>query len=222
MQPGIGTGRGRHHAAVRNPYNTTTMTVIGITGTIGSGKSTVGRILAELGCPVVDADVEAHRSYGKGTRAYRQIVADFGPGILDAAGKIDRRALGPIVFADTAARERLNAIVHPAARRRVASRLRRLGRQGHRFAAVEATLLIEAGWTDMVDVLWVVAAPVDSVIARLGRDRGQDEAEIRSRLSTQLPAQQMMELADDIIYNDGDTAALRARVEVLWHGLLAA
>ncbi len=149
-------------------------------------------------------------------------MADFGPGILDASGRIDRKALGPIVFADPAARERLNAIVHPAARRRVTSKLRRLSAQGHEFGAVEATLLIEAGWTDMVDVLWVVAAPVDSVIARLGRDRGQDETEVRSRLSTQLPAQKMMERADDIIYNDGDTGTLRARVEYLWHGLSAA
>ena len=196
------------------------MQVLGVTGTIGSGKSTVCKMLAELGCPVIDADLEAHRSYGKGTRAYRDIVAAFGAGILDSRGRIDRAVLGSIVFGSSEARTRLNAIVHPATRHRIERALRRLQAAGHRWAAVEATLLIEANWLHMVDRLWVVAAPDLSVISRLHRDRGQDEHHVRSRMAVQMTPGRMMEFADDIIYNDGDIVALRARVESLWSALI--
>lgn len=195
------------------------MRVIGITGTIGSGKSTVCRMLGELGCPVIDADLEAHRSYERGTGTYREIVTTFGEGILDSSGNIDRSSLGEIVFSDPEARKRLNAIVHPATLRQVVSGLRQFAAAGHDWAAVEATLLIEAGWRNMVDQLWVVAAPDDSVVARLRRDRDQDEDHVRSRMSAQMPALQMMEHADEIIYNDGDLEALRTRVESLWSRL---
>jgi len=195
------------------------MRVIGITGTIGSGKSTVCRMLRELGCPVIDADLEAHRSYERGTSTYREIVTTFGERILDSSGNIDRSSLGEIVFTDPSARKRLNSIVHPATLRRVVSSLHQFAAAGHDWAAVEATLLIEAGWRDMVDQLWVVAAPDDSVVARLRRDRDQDEDHVRSRMSAQMPVLQMMEHADEIIYNDGDIEALRTRVESLWSHL---
>jgi len=195
------------------------MRVIGITGTIGSGKSTVCRMLRELGCPVIDADLEAHRSYKRGTGTYREIVTTFGEGILDSSGNIDRSSLGEIVFSDPEARKRLNAIVHPATLRQVVSGLRQFAAAGYDWAAVEATLLIEAGWRNMVDQLWVVAAPDDSVVARLRRDRDQDEDHVRSRMSAQMPVLQMMEHADEIIYNDGDLEALRTRVESLWSRL---
>ncbi|MBN1152408.1 MAG: dephospho-CoA kinase [Dehalococcoidia bacterium] len=197
------------------------MKVIGVTGTIGSGKSTVCGILAALGCPVIDADREAHRSYRRGTHAYNDIVAAFGTSVLDADRRIDRKALGASVFADPEALGRLNRIVHPAARRRVQRTLHKLGALGHEFAVIEATLLIEAGWRDMVDLLWVVAAPEDDVIARLHRDRGQDAQQVRQRLQTQMPARQMMEYADEVIINDGDVDALRLRVESLYRGLSA-
>ncbi len=197
-------------------YNGRSVKILGVTGTIGSGKSTVCRILSTLGCPVLDADVEAHLSYRPGTRAYRQLVAEFGEAIIDAAGRIDRTVLGQMVFSSADRRDRLNAIVHPATRRRVRGGLSRLRSAGHKWVALEATLLIEAGWLDMVDRLWVVVAPDDLVVTRLQRDRGLDEHRIRERLATQLPASRMMELADDIICNDSDVAALHARVESLW------
>ena len=133
--------------------------MLGVTGTIGSGKSTVCRLLSELGCPVIDADIEAHQAYRSGTAVHRTIVAAFGAGVLDARGEVDRAALGKVVFADPRARERLNAIVHPATRRRVMRKLTRLRALGHEWAAVEATLIIEAGWRELLDRLWVVAAP---------------------------------------------------------------
>jgi dephospho-CoA kinase len=195
------------------------MRVIGVTGTIGSGKSTVCRMLRELGCPVIDADLEAHLSYAPDTSTYKEIVATFGERILDSRGNIDRSSLGEIVFADPQTRKRLNSIVHPATLQRVVSSLRQFAAAGHGWAAVEATLLIEAGWRDMVDRLWVVAAPEDSVVARLRRDRNQDEDHVRTRMLAQMPVLQMMEHADDIIYNDGDVEALRSRVESLWRAL---
>lgn len=195
------------------------MKVLGVTGTIGSGKSTVCRLLEQMGCPVVDADREAHMTYRRGTRTWRQLVHTFGDGILDSSGRVNRAALGGIVFNDPQALELLNSIVHPATRLRVKRKVGRLSTAGHWWAAVEATLLIEAGWRDMVDRLWVVAAPQDVVIARLSRDRGQDERSIRTRLARQMPAERMMEYADDIIYNDGDAQELEERVRALWREL---
>jgi len=195
------------------------MQVLGITGNIGSGKSTVGRLLEQLGCPVIDADLVAHRVYRRGSRTWRQVVETFGSRAVRGDGAIDRAWLGSLVFADARARQRLNAIVHPATRRSVQRRLAALRRQGHGWAAIEATLLIEAGWRDMVDRLWVVAAPEDAVVGRLGRDRHLDEAEVRVRLAAQMPAAAKMEQADDIIYNDGDIEELALRVRQLWSAL---
>lgn len=200
-------------------YNSPSMKVLGVTGTIGSGKSTVCRLLEQMGCPVVDADREAHLTYRRGTRTWQKLVDAFGEGVLDSNGQIDRAVLARIVFNDSEALERLNSIVHPATRRRVSRKLRRLSTEGHAWTAIEATLLIEAGWRDMVDRLWVVAAPDDVVIARLSRDRGQDEQSVRTRLARQTPAERMMEYADDIIYNDGHAQELEERVRALWRDL---
>ncbi len=204
------------HAAA---YNSPRMKVLGVTGTVGSGKSTVCRMLEQMGCPVIDADLEAHMTYRRGTRPWRAIVAAFGEEILESSGDIDRTALGRIVFMNPEARERLNAIVHPATRRRVTRRLGRLRALGHTWAAVEATLLIEAGWRSLVDRLWVVAAPTEAVVERLGHNRGQSEQETLARLTAQMPAQERMEYADDIIYNDGTLEDLRERVRALWRDL---
>ncbi len=195
------------------------MRVLGVTGNIGSGKSTVGLLLRQLGCPVVDADLVAHRAYRRGSHAWRRIEETFGPRAVRSDGAIDRAWLGALVFADARARERLNAIVHPATRQSVRRRLAALQREGHPWAAIEATLLIEAGWLDMVDRLWVVAAPEDAVVERLGRDRHMDEAGVRVRLAAQMPAGAKMARADDIIYNDGGEAELAARVRQLWDAL---
>jgi dephospho-CoA kinase len=195
------------------------MNVLGLTGNIGSGKSSVGEILRQLGCPVVDADREAHRTYKAGSATWQEIVAAFGSDIVAPDGEIDRQALGGRVFKEPEALARLNAIVHPATLERVERRLTEFNHDGYAWATIEATLLIESGWTDMVTQLWVVAAPVDLVVARLGVSRDLSEADIRSRIAAQMPAKEKMLLADEILYNDGNLEDLRRRVEQLWSKL---
>jgi len=190
-----------------------------LTGNIGSGKSTVGTILRQLGCPVVDADREAHRSYKAGSPVWQQLIDEFGARVLGADGEIDRRALGAIVFSQPSALARLNAIVHPATHKRVEQRLAEFRQECFSWAVLEATLLIESGWHDTVSRLWVVAAPVDLVVARLSESRNMSESEIRARIEAQMPDRRKMALADDIIYNDGSFDDLRRRVERLWQGL---
>ena len=193
--------------------------MLGLTGNIGSGKSSVGEILRQLGCPVVDADREAHRTYKAGSVTWQEIVAAFGSDIVAPDGEIDRQALGSRVFKEPEALARLNAIVHPATLERVERRLTEFNHDGYAWATIEATLLIESGWTDMVTQLWVVAAPVDLVVARLEVSRDLSEADIRSRIAAQMPAKEKMLLADEILYNDGNLEDLRRRVEQLWSKL---
>jgi dephospho-CoA kinase len=197
------------------------MHVIGVTGNIGSGKSTVCQMLERRGCHVIDADVQAHETYRRGTTVWRGIVSAFGTQVLGPDGEVDRTALGRRVFDDAAARERLNALVHPATKRRVQRLLAGFRTQGCEWAAVEATLLIEAGWQRMVDRIWLVASPEALAIERLGRDRHQPGPESRARIAAQMSAIEKMEHADDIIYNDGSLKELEARVEQLWQGLTA-
>jgi len=195
------------------------MQVIGVTGNIGSGKSTVCHMLEQRGCPVIDADMQAHKTYRRGTTVWRGIVDAFGQEVLGPDGEVDRIALGRRVFGDAAAREWLNALVHPATRRRVQRLLGGFRTQGYEWTAVEATLLIEAGWQRMVDCIWLVASPEALVLDRLKRDRDQTEAESKARIVAQMSAVEKMEHADDIIYNDGSFEELEARVEQLWQGL---
>jgi dephospho-CoA kinase len=195
------------------------MRVIGVTGNIGSGKSTVCHMLERRGCPVIDADMQAHDTYRRGTAVWRGILSAFGPEVLGPDGEVDRTALGRRVFGDAAARERLNDLVHPATKRRVQQLLAGFRTQGYEWAAVEATLLIEAGWQRMVDSIWLVASPEALVIDRLRRDRDQTGSESRARIAAQMSAIEKMEHADDIIYNDGSLEELEAHVEQLWQGL---
>ena len=197
------------------------MRVIGVTGNIGSGKSTVCHMLERRGCPVIDADMQAHETYRRKTTVWRGILSAFGPEVLGPDGEVDRTALGRRVFGDAAARERLNAVVHPATKRRVQRLLAGFRTQGYEWAAVEATLLIEAGWQRMVDNIWLVASPEALVIERLRRDRDQTGSESKARIAAQMSAIEKMEHADDIIYNDGSLEELEARVEQLWQGLSA-
>jgi dephospho-CoA kinase len=191
--------------------------VIGLTGGIGSGKSTVSALLAELGARVVDADKIGHWVYRPGSEGFRAVVAAFGPGVVAADGTIDRARLGAIVFADADARARLNAIVHPLIGAELAARIAAARDDGYDGpVVVEAAILIEAGWRPLVDQLWVVSVARETAVARVVTSRGLSRAEVERRLDAQLPDAERRRHADVVIENDGGLDALRAQVESAW------
>ena len=195
--------------------------VIGLTGGIGSGKSAVAGLLAERGAAVLDADTTAHQVYAAGTAGWKEIVAAFGRGILDAAGAVSRRKLSDRVFQDPAARRRLNAIVHPQVRRLLREQIARLQRRGMAVVVVEVPLLVEAirnsaDWTRMFDEIWVVIAPEAQVIERV-RTRGRmSDATIRAVMAAQLTPEQRLPYADVVIDNRGSLEQLRDQVAAHW------
>ena len=197
------------------------MFVIGLTGGIGTGKSSACRILGALGAAVVDADVVAHGAYEPGAAAWRSVVDAFGEGVLDCCGRIDRKRLGDIVFNDKRALRKLNAIVHPDVRRRLEERIRELDREGADVVVIEVPLLVEAikegrGWTEMLDEVWVVAAPEDRVIQRVWARSRMGEAAARSRMESQASDRERIEYADAVIDNGGSLEGLRNQVCNLW------
>jgi len=195
------------------------MIIVGVTGNIGSGKSAVCRILAKLGAIIVDADELAHESYKPHSQAWQELINTFGKDIVKADEKIDRQKLGQIVFANPAALALLNQIVHPRAYGMAQEKIEDYRRQGAKAVVLEATLLIEAGWTDLVDKVWLVVTPEDVAIQRLSQHKGISEAQILTRLKAQMPAEEKMKYADEIIYNDGSLNQLEAKVTELWHKL---
>ncbi len=195
---------------------------IGLTGGIGSGKSTAAKILAELGAPIIDADKVGHEIYLPQTPAYRELVAAFGEGILAADGTIDRRKLGPIVFADPAALRRLNAIVHPKMYARMGEMVAAMRRAGEtRPIVVEAAILIEANWQPLFDEIWLVTAARERVLERIERDRGLKPEQTEARIRAQLSDDERRRHASAEIRNDGTLAELRDALARLWRDTLA-
>jgi len=194
------------------------MLAIGLTGGIGSGKSTVAQMLVARGAAFVNADLVGHRSYRRGTPTYDRLIEAFGPEIVGADGEIDRQKLGRRVFADPEDRRRLNDIVWPAMAEIMARDLDELRARGARVAVLEAAILLEAGWQWLVDEVWVVVASPETAVRRLeaaGMEREHAEARIRSQLSNEERIYQ----ADVVIENDGTTAELEAKVKSLWDQL---
>ena len=197
------------------------MFVIGLTGGIGTGKSEVSRLLGEFGAEVIEADRVAHEAYEPGTPGWREVLEAFGEGVLDADGRIDRKRLGGIVFDDEQARERLNGIIHPIVRRLLEEHIAELERQGTWVAVIEVPLLVEAikqqsRWTRMLDEIWVVTAPKNDVVARVGARSGLDETAIRARIGSQATEEERIEYADAVIDNSGSLEGLRREVTNLW------
>ena len=196
------------------------MRTIGITGGIGSGKSTASQILGELGAEVIDADKVGHRIYLPDTPAWREIVAAFGAGVLAADRSIDRTRLGPIVFSDPEALRQLNAITHGKIFSYIQGQIDYMrDKQATRVVVVEAAILLEAGWHALVDQLWVVVAAVDVVIARLKTYKQFTEEQARARIAAQLSNEERIAQADQVIWNNTDLAVLRQAVEAAWQGL---
>jgi len=197
------------------------MKVIGLTGGIGSGKSTVSRFLAELGAVIIDADKVGHEALKPGTELWREVVAAFGRQTLTPDGDIDREKLGEIAFSNPDSLVRLNRIMHPRLYEVVKAQIEECRRQGTGVVVLEAPLLIEAGWTSLVDKIWVTVASEATVLRRLQERTGLSEPESLARIRSQLASTERVRYADVTIDTDGELDKLRARVEKLWRKLQA-
>ena len=189
--------------------------VVGLTGNIASGKSTVTAILRRLGVPVIDADQIVHELQRPGTAVFREIVADFGPAVLTPDGELDRAALRRMVLADEAVRRRVEAIVHPAVFERRSALVQAAITVGTPLVVVDVPLLYEADDPRHYDAVVLVDAPVALRRERLITLRGLPAEEADRLIALQLPAELKRERADVVIDNDGDIASLTPRVEQL-------
>lgn len=194
--------------------------IVGLTGGIGSGKSTVARMFAELGVPIVDADQVARVVVEPGTVGLAKVVEAFGDGVLDAEGRLDRAALGERVFGDEAARKRLEGILHPLIGAWSMERLMVLSREGHPYALYEAALLVENGSHRTMSALIVVAVDEATQIERVQTRDGLDEAAARARIAAQLPLAEKVAVADYVVHNDRSLEETRAQVDAIHRELL--
>jgi dephospho-CoA kinase len=187
---------------------------VGLTGGIGSGKSTVSAVLAELGAVVIDADLVAREVVARGTPGLAAVVAEFGPEVLTPDGDLDRPALGAVVFADDSARKRLEAIVHPLVHERVAE----IEADAAPDAVVvhDIPLLTETGRAGSFDAVLVVDVPTEVQVERLVRDRGMAEVDARARIAAQATREDRLAIATHVIDNTGSLDDLRTRVEQVW------
>lgn len=193
--------------------------VIGLTGGIGSGKSTVAAMLGALGATVIDADKVGHDVYRPGTEGFRRVVEAFGQDVVAPDGTIDRRVLGARVFADPAALRRLNALVHPLIGEAIRDQL--MQAQAESTPApivVEAAIMMEAGWT-FFDEVWVVVVEPATAIARVTASRGMTPDEVQRRIDAQMTSAERRARATRVIENDGTPAELRAHVEAAWRAV---
>ena len=190
--------------------------VIGLTGSIGTGKSEAARQLEALGASIISADQVGHEAYTPNTEAWEQVVAAFGDDILQDDGEIDRRKLGAVVFSDPGQLEKLNQIMHPRMARMVADKIEELRDQGAEVVVVEAALLFEAGWDSLVEEVWVTDSTEQVVIERLKQRNGMSEEEARKRISSQMGRTERLERSDYVIENSGDMATLGSTIKKLW------
>ncbi|WP_264080535.1 dephospho-CoA kinase [Nesterenkonia natronophila] len=190
---------------------------VGLTGGIASGKSAVSQRLAEHGAVVIDADQLAREVVDVGTEGLAQIVNEFGDGVVAEDHSLDRAALGQMVFDDEAARERLNAIIHPKVRE-AAARRREAAPEGA-VVVEDIPLLVETGQQDRFDVLVVVQAPEAERLRRMREDRGMDRREAKLRISAQTTDQQRAAAADVVLDNSGTLEELYAQTDRLWEEL---
>jgi dephospho-CoA kinase len=193
---------------------------VGLTGGIASGKSTVSSMLRELGAVVIDADALAREVVERGTPGLAAVVAEFGDGLLTDEGELDRPAMGALVFADEAARRRLEAIVHPLVFERIVA----LEADAPPGAIVvhDIPLLAESGRADTFDAVIVVEAPADVQVERMVRERGWTESEALARIAAQATPQDRRALATYLVENTGTLADLRRRVEEIYAELAPA
>jgi len=191
--------------------------IVGLTGNISTGKSTVARMLAELGAETIDADKVAHEVMRAGTPVHAAIVEAFGREVLAPDGQIDRERLGKIVFAGPAALARLEAVVHPATLEAVA---RRIAATESDVVVVEAIKLIEAGMADAYDSLWVTTCRPEQQVERSVATRGLSRVEAMQRVRAQPSQAEKIARADVVIDTSGTLAQTRQQVQEAWRHLV--
>jgi dephospho-CoA kinase len=194
--------------------------LVGLTGGIGSGKSTVARLLEKRGAVVFDADLLAREAVAPGTPGHAAVIERFGADVLAPGGELDREALASIVFADPSARRDLEQIVHPEVRRLFAEGSEAY-RDTDRVVVFSAPLLVESGMHTAFEILVVVSATVPTQIERLMRQRGMSEASIRARIDAQAPLEDKSAVADVLVDNEGTLDQLESQVDRLWNDLSA-
>ena len=193
------------------------MLTIGLTGGIGSGKSTAAKILAEFGAPIIDADKVAHTTYAPGGAAYDAVIAAFGIIIVAPDRTIDRKKLGAIVFGNPERLNKLTSIVWPATFKSIRAQLDGLRASGEKMPiVVEAAILIEASWQPLCDEIWLVRASRQAVIERIERQRGLKPAETEARIRAQLSDDEREKHASLVIDNDGSLDELREVLKRVW------
>lgn len=197
------------------------MIVIGLTGGIGSGKSTVAAMFKELGATVIDADQVAHELVEPDQPLFEAVAAAFGREIVGTSGRLDRQRLGAIVFADAVARRRLEALLHPAIIVECERRIRQAAGSGGAVCLVDAALLIESGWHTRCDAVILVEASEAVRIERLVRFRGLSRDDAMRRIRAQMPPQEKRRYAHYVIENEGSLEEMARRVRVVWDQLSA-
>lgn len=192
------------------------MFVLGLTGGIGSGKSTVASMLERRGAVAIDADKVAREVVEPGTEGYREVVEAFGPGVVGPDGALDRAKLAEIVFADPDRRRQLNDIIHPRVGARIAERLGELG-DFDGVVVLDVPLLVEStsGSRRLVQAILVVASSVHTQVRR-AVERGMTEDDARARIAAQAPLEEKLAVADYVVWNDGTLEELEARVDEVW------
>lgn len=194
------------------------MKVIGLTGGIATGKSTVSEILSKLSAEIIDADKIGHQIYLPNTEAWKDIIAAFGEDILLPDKTVNRPKLGGIVFNDKTALKKLNQIVHPRMYKKFEEEIeiKRKKNKNKGVVVLDAAILIEANWLPLVDQVWVVVADQDTVIDRLCSRNGFTKEHARSRISSQLSDEERRKYADVVIENNGTMAGVEQRIHEAW------
>ena len=192
------------------------MRVVGLTGGIGTGKSTVSAMLRDLGATVIDADEATRAVQAPGSEGLRRLAAEFGDGILTLGGELDRTRLADIAFNDPEARRRLNAIVHPLVREWMAERQQEAVERGDPVVVMDIPLLFEARGAGAFETVLLVYAPEELQLERLVQLRGMTADAARARIAAQMPIEEKRRQATYVIENTGDLDDLRRRVERVW------
>lgn len=185
---------------------------IGLTGGIATGKSTVSKILTELGHAVVDADQIAHQAFVPGTPTYEKVVATFGMSCLDEQGRVDRQKLGELVFSDPKQLSTLEAIVHPFVQAKVADLRCQYKDRGHKLAFYDVPLLFEKSLQEQFDQTLLVYCPEETQVSRMKQRDALSDREIEQRLRAQIPIDEKKALATEVIDNSADLRSLRENI----------